>query len=426
MPELVKLRWFPSAPSGLPRRDTRGCDYEAYVPDRLADRQFSLTGTTSADVADAERAVERLNLQTRSLADSEAVARLLLRAEAVASSKIEGLEVGARRLLKAQAAVGLDEGPDVTATEVLRNIDAMRWAVDSLAGVERLSVQDLLQIHLRLVEGTRLDEYGGKLREEQNWIGGSSYNPCSASFVPPPWERVPKLMNDLCEFCNGADLPAIVQAALAHAQFETIHPFVDGNGRVGRILIHVVLRKRGLAPVVVPPVSLVLATWSRDYVRGLTATRSRSDPSSHDAIEGIDRWVGLFAAAVTRAVGDAETYEARVAEVQERWRAALGRVRANSAVDLLIDALPGAPVITVSSAAALIGRSEQAVNEAIPRLVDAGVVTQTTIGRRNRAFEAPDLIAAFTDLERQLASPGADTRHSPPARRVPRRRTSAR
>ena len=157
MPELVKLRWFPSAPSGLPRRDTRGCDYEAYVPDRLADRQFSLTGTTSADVADAERAVERLNLQTRSLADSEAVARLLLRAEAVASSKIEGLEVGARRLLKAQAAVGLDEGPDVTATDVLRNIDAMRWAVDSLAGVERLSVEDLLQIHLRLVEGTRLE-----------------------------------------------------------------------------------------------------------------------------------------------------------------------------------------------------------------------------------------------------------------------------
>ena len=221
-------------------------------------------------------------------------------------------------------------------------------------------------------------------------------------------------MNDLCEFCNGADLPAIVQAALAHAQFETIHPFVDGNGRVGAHLIHVILRRRGLAPVVVPPVSLVLATWSRDYVRGLTATRSRSDPSSHDAIEGIDRWVGLFAAAVTRAVGDAETYEARVAEVQERWRAALGRVRANSAVDLLIDALPGAPVITVSSAAALIGRSEQAVNEAIPRLVDAGVVTQTTIGRRNRAFEAADLIDAFTDLERrsrvQARTPSLATR----------------
>jgi hypothetical protein len=109
-------------------------------------------------------------------------------------------------------------------------------------------------------------------------------------------------------------------------------------------------------------------------------------------------------------------------DVQSAWRAALGKVRANSAVDLLIDALPGVPIITVQSAAALIGRTDQAVNEAIPRLVDAGVLTQTTVGRRNRAFEAPDLIDAFNDLERQLASPDGDTLHSPPARRVPRRR----
>jgi DNA-binding Lrp family transcriptional regulator len=98
-----------------------------------------------------------------------------------------------------------------------------------------------------------------------------------------------------------------------------------------------------------------------------------------------------------------------------------GKVRANSAVDLLLNALPGAPVATVQSAATLIGRSEQAVNEAVPRLVDAGVLTQTTVGRRNRAFEALDLINAFTDLERQLASPDGDTLHSPPQRRVPQR-----
>ncbi len=109
-------------------------------------------------------------------------------------------------------------------------------------------------------------------------------------------------------------------------------------------------------------------------------------------------------------------------DVQATWRNKLGRVRTRSAVDLLVQALPGAPVITVKSASALIGRSEQAVNEAIPRLIDAGVVTQTTIGRRNRAFEADDLINAFADLERQLASPDGDTRHSPPARRVPPRR----
>jgi Fic family protein len=229
------------------------------------------------------------------------------------------------------------------------------------------------------------------------------------------------LLEDLCEFCNAEELPAIAQAALGHAQFETIHPFIDGNGRTGRALIHVILRRRGLAPVVVPPVSLMLATWSQDYVNGLTATRYRGDASSQEAVDGLDYWIGLFAAATTRAVADAETYEQRVTEVQAVWREALGRVRANSAVDVLVNALPGAPVITVQSAAALIGRSDQAVNEAIPRLVDAGVLTQTTIGRRNRAFEAVDLIDAFTDLERQLASPDGDTLHSPPKRRVPQR-----
>jgi Fic family protein len=423
MSEVVKLTWLPSAASGLPRRDRRGCDYEAYVPDPLVGRAISLSGGTVADVADAERAVERLNRETRSLLDSEAVARLLLRAEAVASSRIEGLEVGARRLLKAQVAAGLGEdASDVTAAEVLNNIEAMRWAVDSLADVDQVTVDHLLEIHKRLLSGTRLEQHAGTLREQQNWIGGSSYNPCSAVFVPPPCERVRDLLEDLCEFCNGDDLPAVAQAALAHAQFETIHPFVDGNGRTGRALIHVILRRRGLARIVVPPVSLVLATWSTDYINGLTATRYRSEASSQEAIEGLDYWVGLFASAVTRAVGDAEAYEQRVAEVQDAWREALGRVRANSAVDLLLNALPGAPVITVQSAATLIGRSEQAVNEAIPRLVDSGVLTQTTVGRRNRAVEALDLINAFTDLELQLASPDGDTLHSPPERRVPQRR----
>jgi Fic family protein len=392
------------------------------VPDRLVRRGITLRGTTAADVADAERAVERLNRKTRGLVDSEAVARLLLRAEAVASSKIEGLEVGARRLLKAQVVAALGGDPsDVTATEVLNNIEAMRWAVDSLAEVKQITVDHLLGIHARLLAGTSLEQHAGTLREQQNWIGGSSYNPCSAAFVPPPWERVRDLLEDLCEFCNGEELPAIAQAALAHAQFETIHPFIDGNGRTGRALIHVILRRRGLAPVVVPPVSLMLATWSQDYVNGLTATRYRSDASSREATEGLDSWVGLFAAAMTRAVADAETYEQRVTEVQAVWREALGKVRANSAVDVLVNTLPGAPVITVQSAAALIGRSDQAVNEAIPRLVDAGVLTQTTVGRRNRAFEALDLIDAVTDLERQLASPDGDTLHSPPKRRVPQR-----
>ncbi|HWH43613.1 MAG TPA: Fic family protein [Thermoleophilaceae bacterium] len=424
MPELVKARWVPSGgDSGLPRRARLGCDYEAYVPDRLAGRAFTLYGDTAADVADAERAVERLQSGARSLAGFEAVARLLLRAEAVASSRIEGLEVGGRRLLMAQLALGLGDDPrDVTATEVLNNVEAMRWATETMAGTDAVTLEHLLEIHRRLMAGTRLEHLGGQVRREQNWIGGSSYNPCSAVFVPPPHDRVEELLIDLCAFCNEDSLPAVAQAAIVHAQFETIHPFADGNGRTGRALVHVLLKRRGLAPAVVPPVSLVLATWSDEYVAGLTATRSRDAPDSAEAVDGLNRWVALFAAAMTRAVGDARDYETRVQDIQARWREAVGKVRSDSAVLRLIEALPGAPLVTVQSAAALIGRSVQATNEAVARLQAGGVLRQTTIGGRNRGFEATELIDALTALERRLASPDADTRVSPPARAVPARR----
>lgn len=424
MASVLRRRWTSNLTPGLPRRDRQGCTYEAYVPDPLIGRPITLAGETAADIADAEAAVVRLNLQARSLIDSEAVARLLLRAEAVASSRMEGLEVGGRRLLHAQAEQVIGERPsDVTALEVLNNIEAMNWAIAHLSDPNRkITTGDLLDIHRHLLAGTRLDEHAGKVRTEQNWIGGSSYNPCSASFVPPPHEQVEDLLNDLCAFCNLDSLPAIAQAAIAHAQFETIHPFVDGNGRTGRALIHVILCRRGLAAKVLPPVSLVLATWSVDYVDALMGTRYRGRSDSAAARSGLDRWIGLFAAATTRAVSDAELYEATVVELQDSWRARLGRVRAGSALALLIDELPGAPVVTVRSAASLIERSEQAINEAIPRLVEAGVLRQITVGRRNRAFEATELIDAFTDLERRLASPTGDTRSSAPARAVPRRR----
>ena len=151
-----------------------------------------------------------------------------------------------------------------------------------------------------------------------------------------------------------------------------------------------------------------LATWGRRH-------RPKPKPASY-------RWVGLFAAACRRAVTDADAFERRTEELVQTWRERLGRVRAESALDLLLRALPGAPVLTVQSAAELIGRSAQATNEAIARLTEAKVLSQTTVGKRNRAFEAAEVIDAFTDLERRLASPVGDTRTAPPARRVPRRR----
>ena len=423
MAKVIRKHWQSEASAGLPRADRQSCEYEAYVPDPLVGRAIVLDGMVAADVADAEAAITRLNLEARALVDTEALARLLLRAESVASSKIEGLEIGPRRLLEAEAMRALGQkSSDVTASAVLGNIEAMVYAVRSVPSDEELTLEQLLEIHRRLLAGSRLEASGGKIRSAQNWIGGSSYNPCSAAFVPPPPELVHDLLVDLCRFCNDDALPAVVQAALAHAQFETIHPFIDGNGRTGRALIHLILRRRGLAARVLPPVSLVLATWATDYVAALEGTRYRGRPASAAAHEGLNRWVGLFATACRRAVDDASAFDERVRGLEVTWRERLGAVRADSATDLLLHVLPGAPVLTVRSAAALISRSLRATNAAIARLSEAGVLTQVTVGRRNRTFEARELIDAFTDLERQLASPTGDTRAAPPSRRVPRRR----
>ena len=314
--------------------------------------------------------------------------------------------IGARRLLHAEVVRTQPETPsDVTAYEVLNNIDAMVFAVERVRPGVAITKDLLLELHARLSTGTRLDEYGGRFREEQNWIGGSDYNPCSAAFVPPPPELVPDLVADLCEFCNDDSLPVVAQAGIAHAQFETIHPFVDGNGRTGRALIHMVLRRRGLAERVLPPVSLVLATLARSYIDGLTEFRHIGSATSSRAMEGLNTWVGRFAGACARSVHDAAAYETRAAELEASWRDRLGSVRAHSATDRILRILPGAPILTVDGAAKLLGRTFNPANEAIQRLVEAGILRQVNIGRRNRAYEAPEIIEAFTALERQLASP---------------------
>jgi Fic family protein len=260
------------------------------------------------------------------------------------------------------------------------------------------------------------------VRTVQNWIGGSSYNPCSAAFVPPPPETLDALLDDLLAYVNGDDHPALVQAAIAHAQFETIHPFADGNGRTGRALIHVILRRRGLAPRFVPPISLVLATWASDCIDGLTAYRHVGAPESPERSTGAGTWLRTFATAAHRSCNDAEAYAAKIDTLDARWREQLGRVRANSAVELILDLLPGVPVITVDTAARLIGRSEMRTGEAVNRLEAAGVLRQRNVGRqRYRVFEAADVVDLFTGLERALASPTGDTATAPPTRRVPRR-----
>lgn len=424
MAKFEQRLWTPDFRTGLPRRDRQGGPYSVYIPDRLFDRAFSLGGEEAADVADAERAISDLDRTATTLADTEALARLLLRAESVASSHIEGLVIGPRRLLRADAArqQGNDPG-DVTAAEVLANIDAMAYAIQAVNAGSSITPALLRETHRRLLEPTMLKDHGGQTRTQQNWIGGSSYNPCSAAFVPPPWEMVDPLLDDLCAFCNGDSLPTVAQAAIAHAQFETIHPFIDGNGRVGRALIHLIFRHRKLTTTVSPPVSLVLATRVQDYIAGLSATRYVGESDSKEARDGLNFWLGTFAAACTRAAADAVAFEQRISEIQGKWRERLGRINRHSVALRIIELLPGSPIITIADAQRLTGGSKSSVIDAMRRLEAANVIAAVTAGRkRGHSYQAKEVVDAFLDLERQLASPAGDTLIEGPARGVAARR----
>lgn len=418
---MAPQQWIHREPGLVrPGEETVG-EYLAYIPDPLVGRSFAFSGQTMADVAEAERAIMNLNESAKVLHGTEGLARLLLRAEASASSRIEGIEVGAQRLLRAEAARDLDSGsrPDPVAEDVLANIDAMKVAMELADDECEITADSILRIHERVLRGGDLGRFAGKLRTTASWIGGSAYHPFNAAFVPPPPRDLPRLLDDLAEFVNDRSMPPVAHAALAHAQFETIHPFVDGNGRTGRALIHVMLRRSGLAPTYCPPVSLVLATLAKDYYGALNNYHIPGSPDSPEVVKAVDEWVSFFARACTRSVHDALLFEQRVEQIQDVWRQRLAPVRAGSSVEMLIEVLPSMVIMTVQQAAEVLGRSFTAANTAVDQLVKAKILKQITVGKRNRAFEATELISAFTELERRLASPAGDTRFEGPVRPVP-------
>ncbi|MCY4621951.1 MAG: Fic family protein [bacterium] len=300
----------------------------------------------------------------------------------------------------------------------------MRLAI-GLAGRQRpVVVGDLLEVHKLLMDRSPTPELGGVLRREQGWIGGGSFNPCNAAYVPPPPDRVPELMRDLVAYVNTEYHSPLTQAAVAHAQFETIHPFGDGNGRAGRALVHIVLQRRGLAPRFVPPVSLVLSTWSDSYVEGLTNFRHEGPADSPQRDTALHLWLDTFAAATRRACDTAVEYGDRINQLTGEWNQQLGRYRKGSALDLLVDVLPGAPLLTPDRAAQLVGRSPVAVRGAITQLLDAGILRlRPSSSPRNRLLEAPSVIHMLTSLERTLATPQGNTVRERPVRPVPDRPT---
>lgn len=405
MGRYVRRQWQADFGAYGGRRSRQSFSYEAFLPATIADLDFALPGDIALIAAEAEAMVRRLNSGAE-LASLEAVARQLLRAESVASSRIEGLRLSQRRL--AEALFAPDEG-DMTARSVLNNIAAMEAALALGAARPAIAIDDILTLHRTLLNTPADQTIAGMSRTTQNWIGGGADNPRGAEFIPPPEGDVPALLDDLCAFLDRADLPAVIQAAIAHAQFETIHPFADGNGRVGRCLIHVVLRRRGVAERYVPPVSVVLGANAKAYIAGLTDYR-----------EGrTTEWCGVFAAAIRTAGERAQDLTARLDELQGRWRDRAGRPRRDSAAARLLPLLPAYPIVNVATVERLTGVSDEAARLALLALERVGILAQINVGRRNRAWAAKEVFDAVNTFEWEIATPDdpAEPRRPSPTRR---------
>ena len=293
------------------KAERMGGPYHPYLPDALADYELLLSPSCASAVADAQEALARLEL-SGSRIDTEPLARMMLRAEAVSSSRIEGLEMPAGKLLEYEELdrLGVDHRLDGTEAQILGNLHTL---VDGLARAvagSPLTVEEVCELNRVLLTGTRLAERGGVIRAEQNWIGGNRVNPVGAAYVPPSPDAVPALMEDLVAFANHSELPPIATAAIAHAQLETIHPFADGNGRAGRALVHLILKKGGTTRVTVPPISLLLATDRERYIANLAAFRFEGDDET-ERREAVNGWVEYFARTTCEACSRASAFEER-------------------------------------------------------------------------------------------------------------------
>lgn len=414
--------WAPSenAPN---RRDRRAGAYCTYRPDLLMSRSFTLTPALHRRTAEVEDAVRALVAHDSSAA-LEGLARLLLRSEAIASSQIEGLQVGPQNVALVEFA--RDEG--LTDTSFTRNAQLVANNVVALRDATATAVRQPLSLHVvdDLHRALLPDHQPPGLRTVQNWLGGSSWHPLDAEFVPPPPELVRPLVEDLVSYAAGGLHAPLVQAGIVHAQFETIHPYTDGNGRVGRALVHAVLVRRGLARTATLPISMVLLTRSQDYVDALTAFRHGPDDDGSAAAE---QWLALFLDATEAAVDIARGFAAAVDLLRNDWTDQVGRSRADrglrpdprrgSATSRLLATLPETPVLTARSVQRSLDVSHQAARAALDELATARVLATRQVARGTTGYLATDVFALLTTTERRLASTRFDTRASAPVRPVP-------
>lgn len=355
----------------------------AAAPDPLARFVPVLTDRTVRRTEQAAASV--LRAADRAAGVLETAARLLLREEGLASSAIEGLRASAEAVALAEAAADDASGfDDHVAAWVADNLAVVS---DALADPGTLDEARLFGWHARLMRNSPTidDRHVGAYRDALGWVGGA--NPLVAAHVAVPHEDIAALMRDLFAFVDRDDIDPVTQAAVAHAQFETIHPFADGNGRLGRVIISRILARR-LWVRVPPPVSLELARDVGGYQAGLTLFRQGF----------VDQWVSRFSDAVEGAASRTTEVLAAVADLQVSWRDAVSDRRSDSAARRLVELLPAHPVVSARMVAELLDVSAQAARSALEDLAARGVLAETTTtaprgrGRPRRWWVASDLL----------------------------------
>ncbi len=364
--------------------------YRAFLPAPLPPNPPLRMDDLQAPLAEASLALGRLDGAVLTLPDPDLFVLMYVRKEAVLSSQIEGTQSSLQDLLEAEARIFSPERP-ADVREVINYVHAMNYGLERLATLP-VSVRLIREIHERLLKGVRGHKLTpGELRRSQNWIGPGGCTLNEATFVPPPPDAVPQALGDLERFLHEKDdLPVLVKVGLAHAQFETIHPFLDGNGRVGRLLITFLLCERGVLHKPVLYLSHYFKRHRQEYYDRLQAVRDAGD------WEG---WLGFFLRGMTDVSAQATETARRILALREMRREQItqsfGRAAGNGLK--VLEQLFRTPIISVKKVQTITKTEFPAANQLVQRLVQLGVLKEITGQARNRQFRFEEYVQLFAE-----------------------------
>ena len=383
--------------------------YRAYCPHRLGGWAPAFGADAMVAVTLADRALRGISAMPKTDLGGSLAGWMMARDESIRSSVIEGVESTGDALAWAryrdQAGQPVSEENDGLTLGASKQVAAAVQLGEEMSDGHVCTTGDILRIHALLFESTRDRGMGGVLRDEPIWVGPAGCRIDEASFVAPPPDYVPGLMDDLAEYLNSTSQPAAVQAAVAHAQFETIHPFEDGNGRTGRALMHAVLNARGLAHGAVP-ISTALERDRTRYYRSLNATRVECD-ADDGAVRSraLGEWMQFFADACADAQSQAAVTVRFVEGLAAEWERKAS-FRSDSAASALLGVLPSMPITDAEMAAERLGVSMRVARLALQSLAGVGIVRPTG-GRRNVRYEVPEMVTTLRRMNPDGSLPAA-------------------